>query len=60
MLSVTVEAGKKRPFTWKKRTYVFGLSLGATVNITNAYSGALWRGVKPNSIAPIIRPMLKF
>jgi hypothetical protein len=60
VLSLSVEAGKKRPFRWKKTTYAFGLSLGVTWNVNNAYSGKLGEGFKPNGIVPIIRPMLKF
>jgi hypothetical protein len=60
LLALTVEAGKKKPFKWNKRSYAVGLSLGATWNIKNAYSGKLGEGFAPNSITPIIRPLLKF
>jgi hypothetical protein len=59
-VSLTLEAGKKYPFTVKKKTYVLGLSLGITWNIHNPYSGQLAGGFVPNSISPLINPMIKF
>jgi hypothetical protein len=60
LLALSVEAGKKKPFTWNKRQYAVGLSLGVTWNIKNAYAGELGKGFVPNTFVPIIRPMLKF
>ncbi len=59
-LALTAEAGKKKPFTWKKRTYAAGLSLGATLSVNNAYSGKMGEGFVKNSITPIIKPLLNF
>jgi hypothetical protein len=58
--AISIEAGKKKPFTWRNRRYAVGLSLGVTWKITNAYSGELGEGFVPNSFEPVIRPMLKF
>jgi hypothetical protein len=60
ILALSVEAGKKKPFTWKGRSYAVGISFGVTWNIKNAYSGELGRSFVPNSFQPIITPMLKF
>jgi len=60
LLSISVEAGKKHPFRWGKHSYAVGLSLGATWNLKNSYSGKLGEGFRPNSVSPIIRLMLKF
>jgi hypothetical protein len=60
ILALSVEAGKKRPFKWHKHAYAVGLSLGATWNIRNAYSGKLGEGFVRNSVTPIIKPMLNF
>jgi hypothetical protein len=59
-VSLTLEAGKKYPFTIKKKTYVLGLSLGITWNIHNPYSGQLAGEFVPNSISPLINPVIKF
>jgi hypothetical protein len=59
-VSLTLEAGKKYPFVVKKKTYIFGLSLGLTWNIHNAYTGQLAGGYVPNSISPLINPVIKF
>jgi len=60
VLSISIEAGKKHPFKWKKHSYAVGLSLGVTWNLKNAYSGKLGEGFRPRSVSPLIRPMLKF
>jgi hypothetical protein len=59
-VSLTLEAGKKYPFTVKKKTFVLGLSLGVTWNINNPYSGRLAQGFTPGSISPLINPVIRF
>jgi hypothetical protein len=60
IVSLTVVAGKKYPFTVNKKTYVLGLSLGITWNIHNPYSGQLAGEYAPNSLSPLINPVIKF
>ena len=59
-VSLTLEAGKKFPFTVKKKTYILGLSLGVTLNIRNPYTGDLAGDFVANSISPLINPVIVF
>jgi hypothetical protein len=60
VLSVFVEAGKKYPVQIKKHAFIFGLSLGLTLNHANPYSGALAAGFIPDSFSPSVRPLITF
>jgi hypothetical protein len=60
VLSVTLEAGKKYPVKIRKSVFVVGLSLGASWNFKSAYAGSLARDFVPNSISPVIKPIVKF
>ncbi|MDD5673686.1 MAG: hypothetical protein PHC61_05970 [Chitinivibrionales bacterium] len=59
-LSVLLEAGKKYPFRIKNHSYALGLSLGVSWNVYNPYTGELAAGFKPNTLAPVINPLLTF
>lgn len=59
-LRLIAEVGKKFPLRLRKRKLALGLSLGLVWQANNPYRGNLGRGFEPNSISPIIKPLIQF
>ena len=61
VIALTLEVGKKSPFTTRKRkTVVAGVSLGATCWLNNPHRGVFETDFEKNSVGFIFRPLVHF
>jgi hypothetical protein len=60
ILTLTIEAGKKFPFSVLGHNFAAGLCLGFTGTFNNPYTGEPGQGFRTDTFSPIIKPLIRF